>query len=509
MPRNGRRSRLRAAGGNALALALAAPAAHAHGFGQRFDLPLPLWLWIGGAAATIVATFVLVGVFAGRSAAGAAAWRVDLLSSAAIRRLAHPLAVALRSATALVFLLALGTGFFGKQDPYANIIVVAVWIVWWVGVAFICALIGDVWEVVDPLRSLYRIAARAVGRILKSDRMSLGTRYPPRWAAWPAVLLFGCFAWAELVWRSKDVPAALAGAVLGYALVSWLGMLLFGVDVWRRHGDAFAIAFRVLARFAPLEIRSSSPGVERRLVLRPYGGGILDTGPVPWSMVVFVLVLLATVTFDGFQQTPAMQRLETAAQTWRPLAVLLFELSTWGLDENQIVQTATLLAFPIAFVAVYASTSAAMDALGSAPDGGTQTPPAHEPPTVTTAAGGFVMTLVPIAVAYHLSHYLSLLLTTGQFVVPLVSDPFGWGWNLFGTRTHAVDLAVLNPYVYWYGSVLLIVFGHILAVVAAHRAALRLFGSRRRALRSQIPMLALMVVYTTISLWILAQPIVE
>ena len=35
--------------------------------------------------------------------------------------------------------------------------------------------------------------------------------------------------------------------------------------------------------------------------------------------------------------------------------------------------------------------------------------------------------LVPIAVAYHLAHYVSLLLTTGQFIIPLASDPFGWG----------------------------------------------------------------------------------
>jgi len=52
-----------------------------------------------------------------------------------------------------------------------------------------------------------------------------------------------------------------------------------------------------------------------------------------------------------------------------------------------------------------------------------------------------VLTLVPIAVAYHLSHYFSLLLTAGQFVIPLASDPFGFGWNLFGTA----GSGLLNP----------------------------------------------------------------
>ena len=116
--------------------------------------------------------------------------------------------------------------------------------------------------------------------------------------------------------------------------------------------------------------------------------------------------------------------------------------------------------------------------------------------------------LVPIAVAYHLSHYFSLLLTAGQFAIPLASDPFGRGWDLFGTAGYKVDLAVVSPYVFWYGAVLLIVVGHVIAVYLAHVAALRLFGTARAALASQVPMLALMVAYTTLSLWILAQPIV-
>ena len=113
---------------------------------------------------------------------------------------------------------------------------------------------------------------------------------------------------------------------------------------------------------------------------------------------------------------------------------------------------------------------------------------------------------MPIAVAYHLSHYFSLLLTAGQFIIPLASDPFGYGWNLFGTAGYKVDLAIVSPYVFWYGAVTLIVIGHVIAVVLAHVVALRMFPAR--AIQSQVPMLVLMVAYTTLSLWILAQPVV-
>jgi hypothetical protein len=54
--------------------------------------------------------------------------------------------------------------------------------------------------------------------------------------------------------------------------------------------------------------------------------------------------------------------------------------------------------------------------------------------------------------------------------------------------------------------VLLIVWGHVAAVFAAHRLALR--GSKAgRALLAQAPLVALMVGYTVAGLWVLAQQI--
>ena len=94
---------------------------------------------------------------------------------------------------------------------------------------------------------------------------------------------------------------------------------------------------------------------------------------------------------------------------------------------------------------------------------------------------------MPIAVAYHLAHYFSLLLTAGQFIIPLASDPFGFGWNLFGTAGYKVDLGILSPYVFWYGAVALIVAGHVIAVVLAHasRCACSATGAPRSRARCQ------------------------
>ena len=163
-----------------------------------------------------------------------------------------------------------------------------------------------------------------------------------------------------------------------------------------------------------------------------------------------------------------------------------------------------LILFPLIFVGAFLITSAVMVRLTRA------LAPDSRASSITTgvAARSFVLTLVPIAVAYHLAHYVWFLFTTGQFIVPLASDPFGYGWDLFGTAGYRVNYGVMGPYFFWYTIVTLIVIGHVIAVFLAHVEALRLFGTRRAALVSQIPMVVLMVAYTMSSLWILAQPIV-
>src|SRR3990170_5353013 len=117
----------------------------------------------------------------------------------------------------------------------------------------------------------------------------------------------------------------------------------------------------------------------------------------------------------------------------------------------------------------------------------------------------FVLPLVPIAAAYLVAHYFTLFLIQGQFIVTLVSDPFGKGWDLFGTVDFAPNLAVVSPETVWYVQVAALVVGHVAGLAIAHDRAVTLFDDRRAALRSQYPMLGLMVLYTVGGLWLLSR----
>ena len=121
----------------------------------------------------------------------------------------------------------------------------------------------------------------------------------------------------------------------------------------------------------------------------------------------------------------------------------------------------------------------------------------------------FIFTLIPIALAYNLAHYFSFLLIQGQLIIPLISDPFGFGWDIFSTSNYKVNIAIINAKFAWFLSLFAIVIGHILSILIAHKVAFNQLKNINLVLKSQYPMLVLMVIYTATSLWIIAQPIVE
>jgi hypothetical protein len=452
---------------------IAAPAA-AHGFGQRYDLPLPLSLYLFGTAAAVVLSFVVVALFA-RHAPGARGYpRIDLG--------AYPvLSGALKLIAMGLFFLTLTAGFFGDQDPYFNIAPTLVWVVWWVGLAMVSAFLGDLWGLVNPWRNLFDFADRFYQRVTGRPGLAWHLPYFEALGVWPAVGLLLAVSWLELVFTNRAVPANIAWLALAYSLLTWGGMALFGSAAWVGRGEVFAIFFGLFARFAPTE------PTERGLALRPFGAGLLDNAPASASQIAFVLLVLASVLYDGLLTTPEWAE----AERW--MIALLPGLRETG---PVIVKTAGLAAFWAVFLAAFLGVSAAMSRAAG------QGSPRE-------MAQGFASTLVPIAIAYHVAHYLGYLLIQGQYIIPLLSDPFGCDWNLFGTTGYRADIAIIGARFAWYAAVISIVVGHIAAVYLADVRAHQIFRSRKAALRAQLPLTALMVVYTFVSLSILSEPIVE
>ena len=500
-----------------MAAAVTAVPASAHGFGQRYDLPLPLWLYLLAIAAAIVFSFVVAALFMRQAPRSVSYPHVGLLAHSFGRLIAHPaLALALKLISLVLFVVALAAGFRGNQNPYQNIAPTLVWVIGWVGLAYVSAFVGNLWALINPWRTVFEAAESLYRRLGRGRPLFWRMAYPEKLGVWPAFALLLLFSWTELVYPSPALPAHIAWLAVGYSIITWAGMAVYGGETWLRHGELFSVVFGVFARFAPVEVRVLEPSIcnrcpahcrnaggacidcydcyrragprQRELALRPFAAGLLDSRPASASMTAFVLLILSTVLYDGLLSTPE----------WNALEARLAALALGNGDAAAItIRTAGLAASWILFFGAYLGVSAIM----SAAVAGRR--------STWDLARSFAFTLIPIAIAYHLAHYLVYLLTQGQYIVPLMSDPFGYGWNLFGTAGYRVDIAIAGARFAWYTAVIAIVLGHVVAVFLAHARATRLFSTRRAALRSQVPLTALMVAYTFVSLSILAEPITE
>lgn len=494
-----------------LLLPLTASPTFAHGLGVSYDLPLPLWLYLYGAGATVLVSFAPISLLGGgRRAGGEAAYRYprfDLLRIGPLRVVltSKALLLGLRLLSVGLFSLVLLSGFFGRQVPASNFAPTFVWVVWWVGFGFFVAFVGNLWPLVNPWKVLFEWTEALVRRLRLGDGLELRETYPAALGVWPAVALYAVFVWVENVFWGSPTPLYIAVLALNYSVLTWGGMTVYGKEVWLRRGEVFSVFFGLLARFAPTEARvedrrlcrACSDGCgaaqgdcvncyecfdkaapeDRELNLRPWAVGLARAEPVPPGGVFFVILVLAGVAFDGLMETPLWSELRRA---------------------TSMPPTLGLVLLPPLFFAAYLSFVKLSQLFG----GG------KGRLRLASLAAVYVYSLVPIAIAYQVAHYYTLLLVQGQEVVHHLSDPFGWGWDLFGTARYEVNPGLVGAAFVWYSQVALIVVGHVLAVYLAHLGALRLFGDRRKALRSQLPMLALMVLYTISSLWILSQPII-
>lgn len=472
----------------------AAPA-WAHGFGERYDLPLPLWLFMSGAGAAVALSFLVMVLFPRMVVPSEQAWRIDISDTVFGRLLLQPWLLSLIKLTSVIlFLLILAGGFFGDPNPTRNFAPTMVWIIWWVSLAYISALFGDLWALINPWKILFAWAEMLYGRFSPEPGLSRNLPYPKALGAWPAVVFMVIFAALELVSESAELPRPLAMLILQYSIVTWIGMFAFGRDVWLRNGEVFSMVFGLLARFAPLEGRQGDGSAELRL--RPYVVGLVNKGPVETPVMVFVILLLSTVSFDGFLDSAAWRTILDTLAPEGSRNVFPIALRARGVTLINLIQFLGLVAFPALFLAIYMIFSRLIAWAGGGRVAGGE------------AARYFVLSLVPIAIAYHLAHYYSYLLINGQTIIPLASDPFGFGWDLFGTAGYRVNIGIVTAKFVWYLSIAAIVIGHVVAVYLAHVTALRLFGQGRAAMVSQVPMLVLMVGYTMSSLWILAQPLI-
>jgi hypothetical protein len=455
----------------ALAALLGLPAtAFAHGLVGRADLPVPTWLFGWAAAIVLGASFAALG----------ALWREPRLETPRERRIVQIPRVVDAVCGALgiaYFVLVVYAGFAGSKVPTANIAPTSIYVIFWVGLVVLSVLFGDVFRAFNPWRSV----AVVVAWLARGRRLWPAPAYPERLGRWPAAFGILCFAWLELAYPpvERTDPSQLAVIALIYAGVQLVGFAVYGIEAWGSRGDAFGVYFGMFARLSPWDRR------ERVVYLRPpLGGAPSWSGDVPGS-VALLCAAIGSTSFDGFSNGAAWADLSPHLESFFHSLGAGQELAL------ELAGTLGLLFFVGLVAGFYRLGIAGMMTVGRGHD-------ARE------LMRRFSHSLIPIAFAYALAHYFSLLVYQSQAMAYLISDPLGKGSDLFGTAGSSIDYTVIAGNAIWYVQVGALVCGHVAGLILAHDRALATYSDPREATRSQYWMLVVMVGFTSLGLWLLS-----
>ena len=448
-----------------LACLLAVPAAaEAHGLVQRPPLPIPQWLFAWAAAAVLVISFFALAVLWPTPRLEQDNWR----PMPGGRALANPILQGVWGAIGVFLLIVtILAGYVGSGTALDNWAPTFILITFWVGLVFVSILFGDVFRAFSPWRAL--------GRLLPERNRP----YPAQLGRWPAAVGLFVFVWIELVSGWGENPAMLVTAVVGYTVLTLAAQVYFGVDTWSRYGETFSVYFNLFARMSVFETRDGVVGIRRPL------GGLPQLDQAAGT-VWLVAVMIGTVTFDGLSQGPI----------WRDLSTgVVDSLDGVGIGALTATKIASTLGLLLGVLLVWGFYRLGIE--GARSVGGNL--------SLSKLEFGFIHSLVPIAAVYVAAHYLTFLIFEGQAISYLASDPFGQGWDLFGTVDGGINYTIFPQENTWYVQVAVVVIGHVAALALAHDRALTLYGDAKLAVRSQYWMLGVMVGFTSLALWLLAQ----
>ena len=442
-------------------LACAGPAA-GHVSEGGIVLLLPTDLYIAAGVASVAATVVLL------AAVPAGAVR-RLFAALRLWPLAPGSAIAVtRGLSLALFAALLWLGLTGPRDPLANPLPLTVWVVWWIALVTVQGLVGDIWRWVTPFAAPLALTGRPL------------MRYPSRFGHAPGLVLLLVFAGFVLADPAPTDPARLASIAGGYWGLTALALALFGRR-WLVRGEAITLMMRTYGRNAALGRRGGR-------VALGLPGWRIAAGPVRGlGAALFAILLLGIGSFDGLNET-----------FWWFGLIGINPLEFPGRSEVIAQTVAGLVVTNLLLVAVFAGFLWAGLRLARA-----------EMP-LGRAVCLFAPSLLPIALGYHVAHYLTVLLVDAQYALAALSDPLARGDDLLGLGTFYVTTGFFNTpdtvraiFLTQAGAV---VIGHILAILVADALALRALPTRRAAFLSQVPLAAFMIAYTLFGLWLLASP---
>jgi YHS domain-containing protein/ferredoxin len=501
----------------------------------------PTWNLGGGAAAVSLPVDQSPTATKARRRAGATD-RIDLMSFGPVSTLLRSRVFRFVVQLALVtfFLTIIAAGLFGNQNPGLNIAPILTWTVWWGGLVVLIMFAGKAWCYMCPWDAIAGWMERLSFWRKKDDGLGLNLRWPHVVRNISiATILFVGLTWVELGFGVTMRPAATAYIALAMLLMAIVSAFLFDRKSFCRYGCLVGRISGLYALFSGVEVRhrdratcracrtnecyagtataygcptfehpgtmstntyciqcgeclQTCPHDNLAVNLRPWGEDLKVGGKPRHDEAYLALLMLALTGFHGLTMTPVWQSMTASLEA----RLAIGRIASFSLG------MLALMAFPVLIYTAlvwlsYAITTRRAKAMPAGAKG--------RPLTYLDYFVRYAYCVLPIALFYHLAHNLEHLLMEGQKVIALLSDPFGWGWNLFGTARWIIP-PLVSLDVLWILQVILVAVGHVYSLWAANKISRRIFTDKTAAAHGQWPMLIGMIAFSIFSLWLLKQP---
>ena len=341
----------------------------------------------------------------------------------------------------IILFLLVAPGIFGNESSKTSIAPLILWVFLWIGVPVLGLLFGDIYSKFNPL-NLFS---------LKSDKPE---------SVYFACILFIGLTWFELVWRRPGNPLNIAVVLI--TLFVCVNLLRYFLKKSLIEVDPLLLLHYL---YSKLKLFNS----------RPYFRSLLDNiGNLAKlrGIEYFVLLMIGTVTYDGLRETTFWYNQFGSRTDDMGFSTMMFLIMNLG----------TILFYRFAcFFAIKV--------------GGSDLELNH-------VSNLFGHTMLPIAFAYHVTHYLTLLLFESQTFFYRFNDPIGIGMNILNVEEPTINYFI-EPLVIWGIQVAVTLLGHMLSVVLAHDLAVKLFGHQQSD-KTQYIFLFITVALTLQALFVLS-----
>ena len=341
----------------------------------------------------------------------------------------------------IILFLLVAPGIFGDESSKTSVAPLILWVFLWIGVPVLGLLFGDIYSKFNPL-NLFS---------LKSDKPE---------SVYFACILFIGLTWFELVWRRPGNPLNIAVVLI--TLFVCVNLLRYFLKKSLIEVDPLLLLHYL---YSKLKLFNS----------KPYFRSLLDNiGNLAKlkGIEYFVLLMIGTVTYDGLRETTFWYNQFGSRTDDMGFSTMMFLIMNLG----------TILFYRFAcFFAIKV--------------GGSDLKLNH-------VSNLFGHTMLPIAFAYHVTHYLTLLLFESQTFFYRFNDPIGIGMNILNVEEPTINYFI-EPLVIWGIQVAVTLLGHMLSVVLAHDLAVKLFGHQQSD-KTQYIFLFITVALTLQALFVLS-----